>query len=136
MEPTVLAGVTNDMTVAREEIFAPVLSVIECETAEDAIRVADDSPYGLCGAVFSRDRSRALEVCERVRTGTINVNGFTINIDAPLGGFKQSGIGREYGIWGLREFVELKTINLLEASVRGTGRDGDGAPGGAAPELS
>jgi aldehyde dehydrogenase (NAD+) len=74
--------------------------------------VANDSPYGLSGAVFSANQERAMDVCRRVRTGTINVNSFTINIDAPLGGFKQSGIGREYGVWGVREFVEPKTGNL------------------------
>ena len=112
LEPTVLADVHNEMTVAREEIFAPVLSVIGCASEEEAISVANDSPYGLCGAVFTADEKRAMEVCRRVRTGTININTFTINIDAPLGGFKQSGIGREYGAWGIREFVEPKTVNL------------------------
>lgn len=112
LEPTVLAGVRNEMRVAQEEIFAPVLSVIECESQDHAVALANDSPYGLSGAVFSGDPERAMEVCRRVRTGTTNINGFTINIDAPLGGFKHSGIGREYGIWGLREFVETKTVNL------------------------
>ncbi len=112
LEPTVLAGVHNEMRVAQEEIFAPVLSVIECESEDHAVALANDSPYGLSGAVFSADPQRAMGVCRRVRTGTTNINGFTINIDAPLGGFKHSGIGREYGIWGLREFVETKTVNL------------------------
>lgn len=113
LEPTVLVDVRNDMRVAREEIFAPVLSVIACASEEEAVATANDSPYGLSGAVFSADADRAMAVCRRVRTGTINLNGFVINIDAPLGGFKQSGIGREYGVWGLREFVEPKTVNLL-----------------------
>jgi aldehyde dehydrogenase (NAD+) len=112
LEPTVLVDVRNEMKVAREEIFAPVLSVIGCDSEAEAISIANDSPYGLCGAVFTTNEERAMEVCRRVRTGTININTFTINIDAPLGGFKQSGIGREYGIWGIREFVEPKTVNL------------------------
>ena len=116
LEPTVLANVGNAMAVARDEIFAPVLSVIECGSDAEAVEIANDSPYGLSGAVFSADPERALAVCRQVRTGTLNINGFTINIDAPLGGFKQSGLGREYGVWGLREFVELKTINLLDAA--------------------
>jgi aldehyde dehydrogenase (NAD+) len=112
LEPTVLVDVRNEMQVAREEIFGPVLSVIGCASETEAISVANDSPYGLCGAVFTADEERALDVCRRIRTGTINVNTFTINIDAPLGGFKQSGIGREYGTWGVHEFVEPKTVNL------------------------
>jgi aldehyde dehydrogenase (NAD+) len=112
LEPTVLTDVRNEMRSAQEEIFAPVLSVIACASETEAVSVANDSPYGLCGAVFSSDPERAMGVCRRVRTGTINVNTFTINIDAPLGGFKQSGIGREYGVWGVREFVEPKTVNL------------------------
>jgi aldehyde dehydrogenase (NAD+) len=112
LEPTVLVDVRNEMKVAQEEIFGPVLSVIGCASETEAISLANDSPYGLCGAVFTADEERAMDVCRRVRTGTINVNTFTINIDAPLGGFKQSGIGREYGIWGVREFVEPKTVNL------------------------
>ncbi len=116
LEPTVLADVGNGMAAARDEIFAPVLSVIECGSDAEAVEIANDSPYGLSGAVFSADPERALDVCRQVRTGTLNINGFTINIDAPLGGFKQSGMGREYGVWGLREFVELKTINLLDAA--------------------
>jgi aldehyde dehydrogenase (NAD+) len=112
LQPTVLVDVRNEMQVAQEEIFAPVLSVIGCASEAEAISVANDSPYGLCGAVFTADQERAIDVSRRVRTGTINVNSFAINIDAPLGGFKQSGIGREYGIWGVHEFVEPKTVNL------------------------
>lgn len=115
--PAVIDGVTNDMRVAREEIFGPVLAVIESHSTDEAIAIANDSPYGLSGAVFSADPARAVAVADRVRTGTININGFTINIDAPLGGFKESGIGREYGVWGLREFLEPKTINLFDAQV-------------------
>ncbi len=112
LEPTVLVDVRNEMKVAREEIFGPVLSVIGYTSEMEAISIANDSPYGLCGAVFTADEGRAMDVCRRVRTGTININGFTINIDAPLGGFKESGIGREYGRWGVNEFVEPKTVNL------------------------
>jgi aldehyde dehydrogenase (NAD+) len=112
VEPTVADGVTNDMPIAREEIFGPVLAVIDYDTVDEAVALANDSPYGLCGGVFTSDEERGIELCGRIRTGTINVNRFVINIEAPLGGFKSSGLGREYGSAGIREFVEIKTINL------------------------
>ncbi len=113
VEPTVLVDVTNDMTVAREEIFGPVLSVIAYEDEEDAIRIANDSDYGLSGAVWAASEERALAVARRIRTGTINVNGGNFYApDAPFGGYKQSGVGREMGPEGFEEYLETKTIAI------------------------
>lgn len=113
IQPTVFVDVTNDMTIAREEIFGPVLVVIGFEDDEDAIRIANDSDYGLSGGVFSADQARALSVARRLRTGTVNVNGGLFYApDAPFGGYKQSGIGREMGLEGFEEYLETKTIAL------------------------
>jgi aldehyde dehydrogenase (NAD+) len=108
--PTLFADVTPNMRIAREEIFGPVLVVMAHDGDEDAIRLANDTPYGLSGAVFSRDDARALRVARRVKAGQIHVNGAAFNPSAPFGGMKQSGIGREYGLAGLLEFTELKSI--------------------------
>ena len=113
VEPTVFVDVTNDMTIAQEEIFGPVLAVIAYENEEDAIRIANDSVYGLSGAVWSADEARALRVARRIRTGTINVNGGNFYAaDAPFGGYKQSGLGREMGPEGFEEYLETKTIAI------------------------
>ena len=113
LEPTVFVDVTNDMTIAREEIFGPVLCVIAYEDEEDAIRIANDSDYGLSGSVWSASEERALAVARRIRTGTINVNGGNFyGADAPFGGYKQSGIGREMGLEGFEEYLETKTIAI------------------------
>ena len=113
VEPTVFVDVTNDMTIAREEIFGPVLCVIAYEDEEDAIRIANDSDYGLSGSVWSASEERALAVARRIRTGTINVNGGNFyGADAPFGGYKQSGIGREMGIEGFEVYLETKTIAI------------------------
>ncbi|MEB3071682.1 aldehyde dehydrogenase [[Mycobacterium] vasticus] len=113
VQPTVLADVHNEMRVAQEEIFAAVISVIPYDGGDDAaVAMANDSSYGLSGAVWSADPHRALEVARRIRTGTITVNGFTYDIGLPFGGFKQSGIGREWGLEGLEGYVEYQTINL------------------------
>ena len=112
VKPTVLANVTNDMTVAQEEIFGPVLSVIGYEDDDDAVRIANDSLYGLSGAVWSADQDRALGVARRIRTGSIDVNGGSFNIAAPFGGYKQSGYGRENGTYGIDEFLQTKAIQL------------------------
>lgn len=113
VEPTVFVDVTNDMTIAREEIFGPVLAVIACEDDEDAIRIANDSDFGLSGSVWSASEERALAVARRIRTGTINVNGGNFYAaDAPFGGYKQSGIGREMGLEGFEEYLETKTIAI------------------------
>ncbi len=111
VEPTVFVDVTNDMTIAREEIFGPVLAVIAYDDEADAIRIANDSDYGLSGGVWSADEARALRVARQLRTGTVNVNGGNFyGADAPFGGYKQSGIGREMGREGFEEYLETKTI--------------------------
>ena len=113
IKPTVFSDVNNDMTIAREEIFGPVLCVIAYEDEEDAIRIANDSDYGLSGSVWSASEERALAVARRIRTGTINVNGGNFyGADAPFGGYKQSGIGREMGLEGFEEYLETKTIAI------------------------
>jgi len=113
VQPTVLADVSNDMRVAQEEIFAAVISVIPYDGGDDAaVAMANDSRYGLSGAVWSADPQRALDVARKIRTGTITVNGFTYDIGLPFGGFKQSGIGREWGLEGLEAYLEYQTINL------------------------
>ncbi|MEX3104304.1 MULTISPECIES: aldehyde dehydrogenase [unclassified Streptomyces] len=108
--PTVFADVDNTMRIAREEIFGPVLVVIPYDDEDDAVRIANDSPYGLSGGVWSRDREHALTVARRLRTGTVTVNGAPLTFDGPFGGFKDSGIGREYGPVGLGTYTEYQTI--------------------------
>jgi aldehyde dehydrogenase (NAD+) len=110
VEPTVLAGVTNDMRVAQEEIFGPVVCVIPYDDVEHAITMANQSTYGLSGSVWTADAARGVDVARRLRTGQVRVNGAALATDAPFGGFKQSGIGREYGPEGLAAFLEAKAI--------------------------
>lgn len=113
IQPTVFMDVTNDMTIAQEEIFGPVLSVITFKDDDDAVRIANDSDFGLSGGVTSASDERALSVARRIRTGTVNVNGgIFYAADAPFGGYKQSGIGREMGEEGFEEYLETKTIAL------------------------
>ena len=113
VEPTVFVDVDNSMRIAQEEIFGPVLSVIPYDDDADAVRIANDSEYGLCGAVFSGDNDRGLRIARQVRTGTYMVNsGVPIDFASPFGGYKASGIGREFGEDGLELFLEKKTINL------------------------
>lgn len=112
VKPTVLAGVTNDMTVAQEEIFGPVLSIIGYDDDDDAVRIANDSLYGLSGGVWSADQDRAIAVARRMRTGAVDVNGGSFNIAAPFGGYKQSGYGRENGEYGIDEFLQTKSLQL------------------------
>ena len=113
VEPTVFVDVTNDMTIAREEIFGPVLVVIAYDDEEDAIRIANDSDFGLSGSVWSASEERGLSVARRIRTGTVNVNGGNFyGADAPFGGYKQSGVGREMGPEGFEEYLETKTIAI------------------------
>ncbi|MFL6053072.1 MAG: aldehyde dehydrogenase [Actinoallomurus sp.] len=108
--PTVFAGVTNDMRIAREEIFGPVLSVIPYEDEADAVRIADDSEYGLAGTVWTADNDRGLEIARQVRTGTYGVNMYMIESSLPFGGYKSSGVGRELGPEGLAAYLEYKSI--------------------------
>ncbi len=111
VKPTLLTNVTNDMSVAQEEIFGPVLCLIAYEDEEDAIRIANDSRYGLSGSIHSATNERALRVARRIRTGTLNVNGASFfGADAPFGGFKESGVGTEMGIEGFEEYLATKTI--------------------------
>lgn len=111
IEPTVITGLDNSARVAREEIFGPVLTVIAHDGDDDAVRIANDSPYGLSGTVFSADDDRAQAVADRMRVGTVNVNGGVwYSADAPFGGYKQSGIGREMGVAGFEEYTETKLI--------------------------
>ncbi len=116
VEPTVFGEVKPESTIAREEIFGPVLSIIACRDEEDAIRIANDTVYGLAGAVWSGDEARARRVARRVRAGQIDINGGPFNLNAPFGGFKQSGIGREAGVYGLDEFLEYKSLQFRPAS--------------------
>lgn len=110
VKPTVFANVDNEMTIAREEIFGPVLSIIPYEDEDDAVRIANDTPYGLSGYVSSGDVDRARRVAARLRTGMVHINGAHLDSYAPFGGYKQSGNGREWGAHGIDEFLEVKSI--------------------------
>ncbi|MBX3028275.1 aldehyde dehydrogenase family protein [bacterium] len=110
VRPTVFANVRNDMTIAREEIFGPVLSILPYDDEEQAIRIANDTPYGLSGYVQSGDPAHALRVAARLRTGNVHLNGARADFAAPFGGYKQSGNGREWGEYGFEEFLEVKAI--------------------------
>ncbi|MEO3792503.1 aldehyde dehydrogenase [Nonomuraea sp. B10E15] len=111
--PTVFAGVSNDMRIAREEIFGPVLAVIPYDDEADAVRIANDSDYGLAGTVWTADTDHGMEVARQVRTGTYGVNCYMLETNAPFGGYKASGIGRELGPEGLNGYLEYKTIARL-----------------------
>jgi acyl-CoA reductase-like NAD-dependent aldehyde dehydrogenase len=108
--PTVFSDVSNDMTIAREEIFGPVLSIIPFDSEEEAIAIANDTVYGLSGSVWAGTKEHAIEVAQKLRAGQVNVNGGKFNPYAPFGGYKQSGIGRERGALGFEEFLEIKSI--------------------------
>ena len=112
VQPTVFGRVKNSMTIAQEEIFGPVLAIIPYRDEEDAVRIANDTVYGLAGAVWSKDEDRAQRVARRIRAGQVEVNGGAFNMNAPFGGFKQSGHGREAGRYGLEEFLEYKSLQL------------------------
>jgi aldehyde dehydrogenase (NAD+) len=111
VEPTLVVGLTSQSPVVREEIFGPVLVVSPHDGDDDAVRMANDSPYGLSGSVWSGDRQRAMDVAARLRTGTIGINGGVwYSPDVPFGGYKQSGIGREMGVAGFEEYLETKSV--------------------------
>lgn len=111
LEPTVFGAVRNDMRIAREEIFGPVLSVLPYKDIDEAIRIANESSYGLGGSIYGADTARALEIAKRIRTGTVNINGAVSLLHSPFGGFKESGIGREGGRWGMHEYTEVQSIS-------------------------
>jgi aldehyde dehydrogenase (NAD+) len=110
VKPTIFSEVRNDMTIAREEIFGPVLCIIPYEDEEDAVRIANDTPYGLSGFVASSDVERARRVAKRIRSGNVHINGARVDFAGCFGGYKQSGNGREWGEAGLEEFLELKAV--------------------------
>jgi len=110
VRPTVFADVANDMTIARDEIFGPVLSIIGYKDEDDAVRIANDTPYGLAGYVSSGDVERARRVARRMRAGNVNINGAANERAAPFGGYKQSGNGREWGRFGVEEYLEVKAV--------------------------
>ena len=113
VEPTLIVGVGNDARVAQEEIFGPVLVVIPFDDDDDAVALANDSAYGLSGSVWSADRERAVGVANRIRTGTIGINGgLWFSPDVPFGGYRQSGVGRESGVAGFEEYLEIKSLQL------------------------
>jgi len=110
VKPTVFSGVTENMTIAREEIFGPVLSIMAYSDIDDAVRLANSTDYGLAGGVWLADKEKATAVARRMRTGQVEVNGGAFNPNAPFGGYKQSGNGREYGECGFEEFLEIKSM--------------------------
>lgn len=112
VKPTIFANVNNDMTIAQEEIFGPVLSIIAYQDEDDAVRIANDTIYGLAGGVWSGDNERALRVARKLRTGQVDINGGRYNLFAPFGGYKQSGNGREMGKFGLEEYLEVKAVQM------------------------
>ena len=112
MRPTVLADVAPGSRVEQEEVFGPVLAVLPYADEDEAVAIANGTPYGLAGGVFSGDQERAVAFARRMRTGMVDVNGGRFNPLAPFGGYKQSGNGRELGEYGLEEFLEVKSLQL------------------------
>ena len=110
MRPTVFADVNNSMTIAQEEIFGPVLSIIPFDTDEEAIALANDTVYGLTNYIQTQDHDKAKRVARSLRSGMVEMNGYTRGAGAPFGGMKQSGNGREGGKWGIEDFLELKSV--------------------------
>ena len=110
VQPTVFSRVHNQMTIAREEIFGPVLAILPYATIDDAVDIANDSPYGLSGYVYGKTVDEADAVARRLRTGMVHLNGANVDLAAPWGGYKQSGNGREWGAWGFEEFLETKAV--------------------------
>jgi aldehyde dehydrogenase (NAD+) len=110
--PTIFADVTPDMVVAREEIFGPVLCVMPYSSEDEAVQIANSTPYGLAAAVWSAAQEHAVAVGRRLRAGQVEINGGAFNVSAPFGGFGQSGYGRELGVHGLEEFLEVKALQF------------------------
>jgi aldehyde dehydrogenase (NAD+) len=110
LSPAVFTGAESEMRIVQEEIFGPVVAIIPYDDEQDAVRIANDSPYGLGGSVFSADVERAKDVARQVQTGTIGVNGYPVAIGSPFGGVKESGIGREFGPEALNNYLNLKSI--------------------------
>jgi aldehyde dehydrogenase (NAD+) len=113
VKPTVFSSVTNQMTIAREEIFGPVLSIIPYQSTEQAIEIANDTPYGLAGYVQGTDPELLKQVASKIRAGNISINGQSGDIMTPFGGYKQSGNGREWGAYGFEDYLEIKAISGL-----------------------
>jgi aldehyde dehydrogenase (NAD+) len=111
VKPTVFADTTQEMTIIREEIFGPVLSIMPFDSEDEAIALANDTPYGLAAYIQTGDMNRARRVAAQLRAGMIQVNGASRISGSPFGGYKQSGVGREGGMWGIEEFLEIKTIS-------------------------
>lgn len=118
VEPTVFVDANNTMRFAREEIFGPVVALIPYDGQDEAVAIANDSPYGLHGGVFTKDEDAALAVARQIRTGSFSINSYAYNIEAPFGGVKCSGVGRDTGLEGLMSFVELKTVNITPGMER------------------
>jgi aldehyde dehydrogenase (NAD+) len=116
VRPTIFSGVRNDMTIAREEIFGPVLCILPYESEDEAVEIANDTPYGLAAYVWSQDNVRARRVGNRIRAGQVALNGASGDMKTPFGGFKMSGNGREYGEFGLRDFLEVKAVIGVDAA--------------------
>ncbi len=112
VQPTLFGNVTSDMTIAREEIFGPVLCIMPYRDEEDAVRIANDTIYGLAGGVWSANQDRAERVARRLQTGQVDINGGRFNLLAPFGGYRQSGNGRELGRYGLEEFLQVKSLQF------------------------
>jgi betaine-aldehyde dehydrogenase len=120
VQPTIFTGVRNDMRIAQEEVFGPVLAVIPFDDEQDALRIANDTPYGLAAAVWTRDIFKGLRVVRKLRAGVVWVNHMQPTyVEAPWGGYKQSGFGRELGPWGMEDYLETKQvhINLNESPI-------------------
>jgi aldehyde dehydrogenase (NAD+) len=116
VKPTIFSNVRNDMTIAREEIFGPVLCILPYRTEDEAVKIANDTPYGLAAYVWSQDNVRARRVGNRIRAGQVALNGASGDMKTPFGGFKMSGNGREYGEFGLRDFLEVKAVIGVDAA--------------------
>jgi aldehyde dehydrogenase (NAD+) len=116
VKPTIFSNVRNDMTIAREEIFGPVLCILPYDGEEQAVQIANDTPYGLAAYVWSEDTVRARRVGNRIRAGQVTLNGASGDMRTPFGGFKMSGNGREYGEFGLRDFLEVKAVIGVDAA--------------------